>query len=241
MITMQLKWLLLASALPFILPQALYVKRTTPRLPVAKARLSPILQHRRKLIHIGESTVAGVGVESLDQGLTSHLCSALNDRIEAPLDWCAHGVNGIRLKQLVATLPALPNDTELVFVSIGVNDVTGLTSIPQWKAQLDSLIQTLQGGFSGTICFSQVPPMSDFPALPRPLRFVLGHRAQMLDRVLERKCAEYDHVHFLKVPISVEPQDMASDGYHPSHIGYKKWADKMAEAYIKASGRTRLI
>jgi len=240
MITMRLKWLLLASTLPFILPQALYVKRTTPRLPIAQPRQSPVQQNHPKLVHIGESTVAGVGVENIDQGLTAELCKALNDQRQAPLEWYSHGVNGIRLKQLCTTLPVLPNDTEIVFVSIGVNDVTGFTSIRQWQLQLDKLVQTLRKQFSGAICFSQVPPMSEFPALPRPLRFILGYRAQVLDRALEEKCVQYDQVYYLKVPISVDQEDMASDGYHPSEIGYKKWAKKLAKAYLKASNTQRV-
>jgi lysophospholipase L1-like esterase len=82
------------------------------------------------------------------------------------------------------------------------------------------------------VIVSGLPPVSHFPALPQPLRWVLGLKARALDRVVRELSADLPHV--LYVPLALTPGDrsmMATDGYHPSAKGCVAWAQLLANAH----------
>src|SRR5690554_961807 len=124
-------WLTTALLFPVLLYQGKRTRRTTPRLPEASG--SPSGQYgegeaARRVLVIGESTAAGVGVEKHEQGLASQLARQIHERTGQTIAWHTFGVNGIRLgalnKQLAkADLP----EADLVILSMGVNDTTGFT------------------------------------------------------------------------------------------------------------------
>lgn len=66
--------------------------------------------------------------------------------------------------------------------------------------------------------------MQQFPALPSPLRYLLGLRAHLLDVILRHQCHQQDHVHYVHSELNAEKAHMAVDGYHPNRLGYQEWA-----------------
>ena len=65
---LRISWLLSLPMLILILPQALYIKKTTLRLSEAAGPKRGLLSGHGpnlRLLHVGESTVAGVGVENI--------------------------------------------------------------------------------------------------------------------------------------------------------------------------------
>jgi len=230
-------WWMLSPTLLLLLPQALYVKRTTLRLPEAQPldtqnapAPAPAPIH---LWHLGESTVAGVGVAHLSQGLSAQLAQALSEQGRTAVSWQSLGVNGIRLSRLIDKVMAAPAPkAQLIVVTMGVNDTTGFTSVRTWQRQLRQLVHLLQRHNPNTpVVFTQVPPMMKFPALPAPLKFVIGLRAQLLDAYLQKVCEQEGttgSVHYVKAEPDFSPQLMAEDGYHPSALGYQTWAQALA-------------
>ena len=76
-------WLTTTLLFPVLLYQGKQARRTTPRLPEAGG--SPCGQYgegtpARRVLVIGESTAAGVGVETHDQGLASQLAKQIHER-----------------------------------------------------------------------------------------------------------------------------------------------------------------
>lgn len=232
MIFKKLLWWLSLPLLILILPQAIYVKRTTLRLPEASGdRQYSSGNSKLNIMHVGESTVAGVGVEDIQQGITVHLAKQIGEHLNQDIGWSIHGVNGIRISELNDNISQLSDghiqNHHLFFVSLGVNDTTKFTSLNKWKHHLEALVNTIQHSEDTPIIFTQVPPMAQFPALPAPLKHLLGLRAHLLDLELQRFCEVTSNVYYVGSEIEVAKEMMAEDGYHPSALGYEKWAAKL--------------
>jgi lysophospholipase L1-like esterase len=260
---MKLKYTLLRISwsvfcLPLLLifiPQALLVKRNTIRLPEAAG--DPFGQtssqsHNEghlRLLHVGESTVAGVGVESLKFGITPQLANDLAEHTGKIVRWSIFGKNGIRLAELNQVMPVelkrLHNITgqqqkyHIAVITMGVNDTSKFTSIKNWRASINKIVNLLSEVTEGPIFFTQVPHLAQFPALPAPLKYLLGIRSTMLDIELKQICDESSHVYYLGTKIQVAPDMMAKDGYHPSALGYAHWGKEIAKQ-INATMDTRL-
>ncbi len=238
----------LLPLLPIILRQGKSVKANTLRLPEASGpRDSEVTNqasslnstatlNKKSLLHVGESTVAGVGVVEFQQGLTAHVIRYLTAP-DSPWAWQAMGQNGATIAELNKQLKTevLKNDPSVILLTMGVNDTTAMTRRGSWVKNLKHCIDTIEQrrlnveseGAPVNVCFTQVPPMHLFPALPFPLNLFLGLRAWQLDNSLRQLCVQQDWTH-LKIEMPLEKEWMATDGYHPNAEGYKRWAEKIA-------------
>ena len=202
----------------------------TTRLPEASG---PACRHHDtglSILGIGESTIAGVGVPDLDQALTARIADGLAGQSGHSVSWDAFGQNGDRLKDLLEKHQALPpRKFDAVIVAVGVNDVTGLTSLLRWSQQILELTTKLKEMYDAPICFCSVPPMHLFTALPQPLRFALGMRARMLDEILRSTAEVSPGVYYLESEFQPHEQYLAQDGYHPSERGYQVWGELVAK------------
>lgn len=231
--------------LPLLMLQGKHTRRVTPRLPEAGGPSSGIVgvTHRGtvfNLLALGESPVAGIGVATHDEAITGQLAHALSAMLQCPVSWRAHGKNGVTaseaLKQVMPHIPEVPVD--LALVAFGVNDTSSFRPVRRWRSDLLQLLAALDARCAPRqILLSGVPPVADFPALPQPLRWVLGLKAQALDLAAREVAAGMPHV--LYVPLALNTQDrsmMARDGYHPSATGCAAWAQLLARAYVTHAG-----
>lgn len=225
-------WSLFLLLAPFFWWQGRQTRARTPRLPEASGECSGFIPGdglTRCLVAIGESPVAGVGVDCYENSLTAELARVFAARTGHPVKWHAIGENGINLRdtrtRLVPRLAGLQPD--LVIVALGVNDSTGLTSRHRWRGELLALLMDLQDRTTAPVLFAAVPPLGSFSALPQPLRFWLGLRARLLDADLRRALHDRTGV-LLSPPLPpLVSEQLASDGYHPSAVGCKVWAAQL--------------
>lgn len=227
-------WLTTAALFPILLYQGKRTRRNTPRLPEASGDTSGqygVGKPGLRILVIGESTAAGVGVERHEQGLASQLAREVYQRTGQAVSWHTYGVNGIRLKLLNEKLQqvSLP-ETDMVLLSMGVNDTTGFTRRSRFRLQLMALRKTLADRYPFPIQLLSVPPMHRFTALPAPLRQVMGWRARQLDNILKQTAHQHpDSFCYLDYPAIVDPTLLARDGYHPSEKGYQAIAQALVE------------
>jgi len=235
---LRISWLLSLPILVLIFPQALYIKKITMRLSEAAGPKNGLLSGQEpnlRLLHVGESTVAGVGVENIETGLTVNVAKELNAKSKREIEWQIHGVNGIKLSELLNSLKNNPpKDCDIALITMGVNDTTKLTSLGKWKSQINQTIKLLKPLTQGAIIFTQVPPMIQFPALPAPLKYFLGLRSTLLDLVLKQACQKHSQVYYVSSKPKVEPDFMAEDGYHPSAQGYSEWAKSISPKILES-------
>lgn len=233
-------WLGLALLAPIALPLAVHTRRNALRLPPASGPLNGVAGadlpgEPLRLLVLGESTVVGVGVDELHAALVGQLAAALAARSGRPVAWRACGENGITAAQAHERLlpQVLDQSFDLVLLVFGVNDTTHLTSLPRWEAALGGMTQALTAR-GARVAFSSVPPLQHFTALPWLLRRLLGMRAALLDARLRRLAARQGAGHHA-VELEFSAEYLARDGYHPSALGYRVWAEGLALNLLSAA------
>ncbi|WP_339522617.1 SGNH/GDSL hydrolase family protein [Pseudomonas sp. EA_35y_Pfl2_R111] len=233
-------WLGLALLAPIALPLALHTRRNTLRLPPAAGLLSGVAGadlpgEPLRLLVLGESTVVGVGVDELHAALVGQLAAALALHCGRPVAWRACGENGITAAQARERLlpQVLDQPFDLVLLVFGVNDTTHLTPLPRWEAALGGMAEAL-AACGAQVAFSAVPPLQHFSALPWLLRRLLGMRAGLLDARLRQLAARLGAGHH-SVELEFAAEYLACDGYHPSSLGYRVWAQGLAVSLVPAA------
>lgn len=227
-------WGLTLALLPVALPQALWTRRTALRLPPAGGDAHGLVGAAfagtpLRLLVLGESTVAGVGVDELEAALAGQLAQALAQRLQRPVVWHAHGENGITAGEACERLlpSALVEPADLALLVFGVNDTTHLSSLKAWGGALACLAAAL-GGRGARVVFTGVPPIEHFSALPWLLRKLLGLRAGLMDARLRQVCGEVG-AGYQRLELEFAAEFLAADGYHPSALGYRVWAEGLAD------------
>ncbi|KVE26543.1 lipase [Burkholderia singularis] len=217
---------------PLLLAQGRYVRRVTPRLAEAGGPRSgaegdgPTL----RLLVLGDSAAAGVGVATQSDALAGQLVRAL-----APfyrVEWKLVARTGATTQDALDWLAAEPAARfDAVVTSLGVNDVTAGVSPARWRDRQAALVALLVARFGAShVMLSAVPPMHRLPALPQPLRWYLGLRAKRLNASLRRWAVGQRACEFLPVEIPLAPDAIASDGFHPGAQACARWADQAAAA-----------
>jgi lysophospholipase L1-like esterase len=219
---------------PLLLAQELYVRRRTPLLPEPEGPRSgisgdgPLL----RLLVVGDSAAAGVGVLSQDDALLGQLVRRLANyhRVEWNLIARTGATSQSTHDHLTKTAPLI---ADVVVISLGVNDVTSGLSLDAFASLQRAVFAVLKDGFgAGQIIVSGLPPMHRFPALPQPLRWYLGAQAKAFDRKLRQLILETPGCTYLAQPTDGDISMMASDGFHPGAAVYALWA-ALAAAEIR--------
>lgn len=215
---------------PVLVAQGLRVRRTALRLPEPPGPRSGTAGAGEplRLLVTGDSAAAGVGAPSQAEGLSGAIVGALQDRYQ--VSWEVRARTGLRTLQVLRRLEAeAPAPFDVAVTSLGVNDVTGGTRSAAFVAQQRALVTLLQERYGvRLLVLTGLPPMHAFPALPQPLRWVLGQRALGFTRLLEAVAAERRGCVVLTPRLPLEMKYIAVDGYHPGPLAYAEWGREVA-------------
>lgn len=228
-------WWACVPLFPLLLLQAKGVRRNVPRLPEAagpragEAHVDSGGDDTFRVVILGESTAVGVGAETLDEAFPGHLARALADKTGSNVAWSVLGGNGMTARRVLESARAGPQrHYDAAVVLLGVNDVFRFTPVKAWLANVRLLAHLLKEQGCQPVVFSAVPPVGRFPALPQPLRAILGVRAALLDHHLARLVRELPGVTHCSVTFPTAPEHVATDGVHPSAAGYRDWARQLS-------------
>ncbi len=181
-----------------------------------------------RLLILGDSAAAGVGASHQDQALLGQVVSSLqaNSRVR----WSLQARNGNTTATVLDLLRSQPGQTyDVVVTSLGVNDVTSLVGAKKWRQQQAELRGILKQKFGASlIVVSGLPPLHGFPALPQPLRWMLGSRATRLNRYLKADVADDEKATFVDLRFTTDLSFMATDGFHPGPEMYAEWGKRVA-------------
>lgn len=210
------------------------VRRRTPRLPGAAGPAEGVVpgaEPALRLLVIGESTVAGIGAATHQTALTGHTAAALARRTGRAVRWRAAGRSGANAREVTGLVDALPAEAaDAVVISLGVNDTLRFRPPALWARDVERLIAAVRARVGpAPVLLSPVPPMHSFPALPQPLRSVLGARARLLDAALARLPARLSAVRHVPMWVDPAPHLFCPDGFHPSEAGYQAIGGRLAE------------
>ena len=192
---------------------------------------------------LGDSTVEGVGASSAAANYVSRLHARLRERYpEARL--VNLGVGGATsrdvLEEQVERAVAL--HPHLVTLSIGPNDITGKVPVEAYADNLDAILGRLATQTRAVVVVNLLPDLAITP------RFRGGDAAEVVGRL----SAEFNQVvartaqrHGTVVvdlygpsrrEVPERPELVAADGYHPSDLGYARWAELMWDAVVTRIG-----
>jgi lysophospholipase L1-like esterase len=225
-------WLLL----PLSGAQGLWLRRTAIRLPEASGPGSGVCGEGEPLhlLALGDSIIAGVGTGTRERSLPVQFALALAANRGCSVHWCTEGANGADISDLLCTLGKLHPDqpADVILISIGVNDVTGLRSLRRWRFLVEQLVLVLRAKWPrAQVIFAGLPPMGVFPLPPQPLRFTLGQRAAALDAIAAGIIARQPGMRHIPTVINPLEQEFCEDGFHPSAESCNYWALVLAQRF----------
>ncbi|MGV9326872.1 SGNH/GDSL hydrolase family protein [Streptosporangium sandarakinum] len=185
-----------------------------------------------RLAVLGESTAAGVGVATHDEGLAGFLAREAAARTGRPVRWQVAARSGVNTRTTTAELVPLLEPADVVVVALGVNELLELNRPRRFRGELRELVAAVRRRLPGVpIVVAGMPPVGRFPALPQPLRAVLGLRARALDHVMRDVARDAEGVVHATAEVPIETAGFfASDGFHPSATGYRYWAEALVQA-----------
>lgn len=186
----------------------------------------------RQVVWLGDSTAAGVGADA-----PGALPSVVADRTPAAAErLVVLARSGATVADVVEEqLPELSTmRPDMIYVSVGANDVTALTRTRTFRRSYRSLLDALPK--QADVVLLGVPDMGAPPRLAQPLRAIAGWRGRTLDAVVRDLAAERGstYIDIAGATGSKMRSDtsryFAADRYHPSPDGYALWADAVIAA-----------
>lgn len=227
-------WLLF----PFVIPQAIRVRRRAPRFNDAAGPNEGVVGDGRnyRLLAIGDSIVSGVGANTLSKALVGQTAVALSDALDCRVTWTARGRTGATASDILDDIceRGLPTQADFIVLSVGVNDITSLAPLSSWRRNLKELLRSIsEHSPDAIIAAAGIPPLGGFPLLPQPMRALFGIRGRSFDSVARRVVAEFPRVVFVSVEFDTRAEKFAPDGYHPSEDSYREFGEAVAERILE--------
>jgi lysophospholipase L1-like esterase len=218
---------------PVLVAQALATRARLPRLPeAAGARRGEVGRGAPlRLLVLGDSSAAGVGVEHQSCALAGVLPSALAQLGGVKVRWRLVAKSGVTSAQCLALLDGEePFEADVAVVVLGVNDV--VDQVPSWRAvdARAAIANRLRNGHGvAHVVFAPLPPVHQFPGLPQPLRWVAGRDARRHDDAVARWAATRGDVSHVPIELPLNAGVMAPDGFHPGETVYRVCGTALAE------------
>lgn len=240
-----LSGLWVAPLLPLMAIQGKRIRASVPRLPPAKGTSGYIGAGKAqplRLITLGESTIAGIGVETHAEGFSGTLARALADQLGKPVAWKVYAKSGYTAERVTEMLvPQITEtDIDLIVIGLGGNDAFHLNPPWRWRRSIRELIAALRQRFPETpVVFANMPPIRNFPAFTPLIKRVVGSHVEWLGQALGHVVRPLPNVFYYarvitledwrdRLGVSVPPAGFFSDGVHPSALTYQVWARDVA-------------
>jgi lysophospholipase L1-like esterase len=222
---------------PFVMFQAIRLRKNAPRVSgAAGPKVGTVGSGKPyELITIGDSIISGVGASTLASALVGQTAKKLSETLPCRINWAAYGSIGASSNKVLNKLVPNLADTKADFIvlSVGVNDITALSSVSTWTRNLDSILAALHHHSpNAIIAVAGIPPLRGFPLLPQPLRMLFGIRGETFDTACRRVISK--HPAAIHVPLEFEPQPekFSPDGFHPSEESYQEFGEMMARHIV---------
>lgn len=220
--------------MPVVAFQGMRVRSSTETLPPADGPTTGTAGEPSdvpvRVAVLGESTAAGCGVDTHDEGFPGCLARKVSALTDRPVEWEVVGQNAATARRIrYRLLPELGKGLDAAVLLAGVNDVLTRRAPKEWGEDLAAIVDDLVGR-AEHVAVTGIPPFDVFPSLPTTLGRYLAERARALDEVSQRVCAERPQVTWISANglLPVGPDFFARDHFHPSALGYRRWAEVVA-------------
>ena len=184
-----------------------------------------------KVLIVGDSSAAGVGVLTIGESLGGQLPDLLAEKLQRPIAVRIAGNNSATAGQIRDyVVPHLADEAyDYICLNIGTNDAKNFHTGRRFCKEFGTLLYALKSKWpNATIIWAGVLDMANVPALPVLLGKILGIRSRIIDRNGKILCRERGAL----APVSEwQPvaENFAVDGFHASAKGYREWAEGLAD------------
>lgn len=224
---------------PVLVFQGVKARRTALHLADPSGRINGVSGQGPdlRLLIVGDSSALGVGTSHQEEALLGHMRKRLSQT--NTVHWSVDAKTGATTADTIARLSKSPQQKfDIVSVSLGVNDITGLVPKSVWLGRFSNLLDLIERKFQAdVICVSGIPKMQYFPLLPQPLRWVVGKQAQRFDRALRKLVAQRTGCRFVELDFEPDISLMSIDGFHPGPKIYAEWGGKVYRAIRRDAKR----
>lgn len=242
--------------LPLLYYQGKKIRKNVPKLPEAKnpeGYIKTTSEKTLKILAIGESTIAGVGVDFHKNGFIGALANEISTVNSSSILWKVYAKSGYTAKMVrKRMIPQIEeSNADIIVIGLGGNDAFKLNSPDLWIFQINLLIKTLKRKFPKTpIYFTNMPPIKEFPAFTKTIKFIIGNLVEILGNRLDKRVNKKANVHYnneivtlknwqKKYNLKGDADIFFSDGVHPSKLTYQVWGKDMAHYIMNSKSFTK--
>lgn len=233
------------AMLPIYVWQGLRLRQRIERLLPADVPQSGVLGSKEpgfKILAIGDSSVASVGMERLEHTFAYNVADQVHARSGRSVKWQTAGCNSATSGELRDFVVPHIEDRDFthVIVAVGTNDMKNFHAVSTFKKTFGTLLYALRTRFpEAKIIWTPIADMNKFPALPRQLARILAARATLINEQGKQLCEERGVTYSAPVPINIT-DGFARDGFHAGPAGYRVWGEHLAD-YVLADEPNNLI
>lgn len=195
------------------------------------AAFGPVDAEPFNFVVLGDSTSAGLGAGRPDEAYPTLLARRLAADTGRRVRLTVLGVSGARTRDVLRDqVPQVAGlDPDLVFIGIGANDVTHLTSLASVRDDMREILESVRAT-GAEVAVAGAPDMRVY-AWHQPLRWITYLRGRQVTDAIEEvgreqgvavvELAEKTGHFFAEQPET----HFSEDEFHPSEVGYRRWAD----------------
>lgn len=184
-----------------------------------------------RLAAVGDSLVAGSGVQAQDQALVPRIARLVAAGAGRDVEWATHARLGATMRRVRYRFLPEVDDADVLFVCAGSNDLMARRSLQEWTDDLAAVLDgAARRGRHVVAC--SAGQLYRSPALMATLRSVLREWTDAQTEASAAVCAERG-VPFVDVAhCGLKDGFWADDGFHPSAAGYEMAAGMIARVVL---------
>jgi lysophospholipase L1-like esterase len=208
--------------------------------PTPEGTYGPVDGPALRLVLLGDSTAAGLGVTRTEDTVGGRLATLLGDTgRQVVLDGVA--VSGSRAADLRTQVSRalLHGRPDVAVILVGANDATHLTSLDTVRGELGRAVARLRAA-GAAVVVGTCPDLGAARAFAQPLRELAawsGRRTGAVQRETVRQAGgiPVDLAARTGPVFRADPGTLSSDRFHPSADGYDLWALALYPAVYEAA------
>jgi lysophospholipase L1-like esterase len=187
----------------------------------------PAEPKRLVFVALGASDAVGVGASGPDQSWVADL----HRKLPPGSKLVNLGISGEKLHEaLDDELPVAVNaNPDVVTVWLVVNDINARRPLDQYERDLDTMLGRLETQTHARIVVGNVPDLSAIPAYGGIDHAALADEINRWNAAISRQVNQHGatlvDLHGTWQELSVHPEYVGADGFHPSAEGYSRLAD----------------
>jgi lysophospholipase L1-like esterase len=186
-----------------------------------------------RYVVIGDSTSVGQGAKVQTDNYSCQYAQLVLLKQHFAVKVYNLAVSGAKTQDVLSNqvAAAIALDPDLIMMSIGANDVTGLTSGEEFRRNYTMILQKLTGNRAkAKIVLLNIPGFSTSPLLWEPYKSAANYQAGKFNEMIEAIAKTEPNISVVDIYRGTEPDfrrfpklNFSQDKFHPSSAGYGVW------------------